>query len=232
VSPLRSSAGSSRSRLASFLATNAHFSSNWTSRVRGGNGDQLVVEVAGLRAGQAAVAADRAAVHLAEPAGLADAAALGDVLRDRFGLPGRLPGVEQRRAPALGEAGPCMCGSGACGGPCRARSGWSPSGFRPRACHGRGTGNSGNRSGRGRPSCVSADAIIKADAALRHPHEIDDPPEFVQWCQATRVFPDSVCSFPTGTPSHGRYPQDQYHTPLSSSDPVSMRVGRDYLMTL
>jgi hypothetical protein len=86
---LRSSAGSSGSQFASFLATNAHFSSNWTSRVRGGNGDQLVVEVAGLHASQAAQATDRAAVHLAEPAGLADAAALGDVLQDRFGLPGR-----------------------------------------------------------------------------------------------------------------------------------------------
>src|SRR5262249_13336897 len=104
-SPLRASAGSSGSQCFSFLATNAHSSSNWTSRVRGGNGDQLVVEVAGLRAGQAAQAADRAAVHLAEPAGLADAAPLGDVLRHRLGLPGREPGVEQRRAPALGGAG-------------------------------------------------------------------------------------------------------------------------------
>jgi hypothetical protein len=78
---LRSSAESLGSQLASFLATKAHFSSNWTSRVRGGERDQLVVEVAGLLAGQAAQAADRAAVDLAEPSGLADAAALGDVFQ-------------------------------------------------------------------------------------------------------------------------------------------------------
>jgi hypothetical protein len=86
---LRSSAGSSGSQFASFLATNAHFSSDWTSRVRAGNGHQLVVEIAGLRAGQTAQATDRAAVHLAQPAGLAGASALGDVLQDRFDLPGR-----------------------------------------------------------------------------------------------------------------------------------------------
>src|SRR3954447_17899036 len=89
VSPLRSSAGSSGSQCASFLATNAHFSSNWTSRVRGGKGDQLVVEVAGVLAGDRAPAADGASVRLAEPAGLTDAAPLGDVLQDRLDLRGR-----------------------------------------------------------------------------------------------------------------------------------------------
>src|SRR5918998_800502 len=72
LSPLRSSARSAGSQFFSFLATKAHFSSNWTSRVRGGKRDQLIVEVAGVRAGQAAQAADGAAVHLAEPSGLAD----------------------------------------------------------------------------------------------------------------------------------------------------------------
>ena len=81
VSPLRSSAESSGSQLASFLATKAHFSSNWTSYVRGGKRDQFAVEVAGLLAGKAAQAADCAAVHLAETAGLTDAAALGDMLQ-------------------------------------------------------------------------------------------------------------------------------------------------------
>src|SRR5512135_3106090 len=103
VSPLRSSAGSAGSQFFVFLATKAHFSSNWTSRVRGGKPDQLVVEVEGLLAGQAAQAADRAAVHLAEPAGLADAAPLGDVLQHRFGLPRWQTGVEQRCPPPLGE---------------------------------------------------------------------------------------------------------------------------------
>jgi hypothetical protein len=86
------------------LATKAHFSSNWTSRVRGGKRDQLVVEVAGVLAGQSAVAADRVAVHPAKTAGLADAASLGDVLQDRFDLRGREPGIEQRGSLPLGEA--------------------------------------------------------------------------------------------------------------------------------
>ena len=56
-----------------------------------------------MAAGDPAVAADRATVHLAEPAGLADAAPLGDVFHDRFGPPGRQPGVEQGRPLPLGE---------------------------------------------------------------------------------------------------------------------------------
>jgi hypothetical protein len=91
---LRSSAGSSGSQFFSFLATKAHFSSNWTSRVRGGKRDQLVVKVAGVIAGDPAQAADRAAIHLAEPAGLADAAPLGDVIQDRLDLLRRQPRVE------------------------------------------------------------------------------------------------------------------------------------------
>src|ERR1700712_3634298 len=94
VSPLRSSAGSPGSQFFSFLATKAHFSSNWTSRVRGGKLDQLAVEVAGMLAGDPAQASDGVAVHLAEPAGLADAAPLGDVLQDRFDLPRWQAGIE------------------------------------------------------------------------------------------------------------------------------------------
>ena len=56
MSPLRSSAGSSGSRFFSFLATNAHFSSNWASRVLGGKSDLLVVKVAGAEAVIVAVA--------------------------------------------------------------------------------------------------------------------------------------------------------------------------------
>jgi hypothetical protein len=40
-----------------------------------------------------------------EPAGLADAAALGDVLQDRLDLLRREPGIEPGRARALGEPG-------------------------------------------------------------------------------------------------------------------------------
>jgi hypothetical protein len=45
------------------------------------------VEVAGVLAGDPAQAADGAPVHLAEAAGLADAAPLRDVLQDRLDLP-------------------------------------------------------------------------------------------------------------------------------------------------
>jgi hypothetical protein len=93
------------SQFFSFLATKDHFSSNWTSRVRGGKGDQLVVQVAGVLAGGSAQAADGAPIHLAEPAGLADTAPLGDVLQDRFDLLRGQPSVEQGRPLPLGEAG-------------------------------------------------------------------------------------------------------------------------------
>jgi len=102
---LWSSAGSVGSQFFSFLATKAHFSSNWTSRVRGGKGDQFVVQVAGVLAGQPAQSADRVAVHLAEPPGLADAAPLGDVLQDRLHLLGGESRPEEDRALAFGEAG-------------------------------------------------------------------------------------------------------------------------------
>src|SRR5512135_2875523 len=105
VSPLRSSAGSARSQFFSFLATKAHFSSNWASRVRGGKCDEFVVESPGVFAGQPAVAAHGVAVPPAEPPGLADAAALGDVLQDGFDRLGGEPGTEKRGAPTLGEAG-------------------------------------------------------------------------------------------------------------------------------
>src|SRR5262249_43643805 len=45
------------------------------------------------------------------PRGLADAAPLGEVLQDRFGLAGWEPGVEQRRPLALGE--PALTGAAA-----------------------------------------------------------------------------------------------------------------------
>src|SRR5206468_4002709 len=56
-------------------------------------------------AGELAQAADGAPVHLAEPAGLADAAPLGDVLQDRLDPLRRQPRVEQGRPLPLGEAG-------------------------------------------------------------------------------------------------------------------------------
>src|SRR5258707_680331 len=104
-SPCRWSSGSSGLQRFCFLPTKAHFSSNWTSRVRGGKGHQLVVELAGLRASQEAVANDGILVHADEPTGLADAAAFGDVVQDTDDLAVRQSGVEQGRALAFGEAG-------------------------------------------------------------------------------------------------------------------------------
>jgi hypothetical protein len=86
------------------LATKAHFSSNWTSRVRGGKHDQFVVQVTGVRAGQSAVAADGVAVHPAEASGLADATPLGDVLQNGLDLLGGEPGPEEDGALAFREA--------------------------------------------------------------------------------------------------------------------------------
>jgi hypothetical protein len=87
------------------LPTNDHFSSNWTSRVLGGKGHEFVVELGGVLAGQQAVADDGVGTDPGEAAGLADAAALGDVLEDGHDLVLREAGVIQGGAFALGEAG-------------------------------------------------------------------------------------------------------------------------------
>ena len=82
-SPCWSSAGSSGSQCSCFLTTNDHFSSNWTSRVLGGKRHQLVVELAGVVAGQPGVADHGVAVHLHQPRGApwlaAGGAAVGPV---------------------------------------------------------------------------------------------------------------------------------------------------------
>jgi hypothetical protein len=104
VSPLRSSAESVGSQFFSFLATNAHFSSNWASRVFGGKSDELVVKVAGVLAGQSAQTTDRAAIHLAKSTGLADATPLGDVVQDRRELLGRQSRAKVGRPLPLGKA--------------------------------------------------------------------------------------------------------------------------------
>jgi len=71
-----------RSQCFSFLVTNDHFSSNWTSCVAGGKSHELVVELLGVRAGQQAVADDGVLVHADQARGLADADAFGDVAQD------------------------------------------------------------------------------------------------------------------------------------------------------
>src|SRR5690606_18688599 len=84
---------------------NDHFSSNWTSAVRGGKLHEFVVGVPGVLAGDPAVTRDRVGGDPAEPPGLPHAAALGDVLQHRLDLLRSEPGVEQGGALALGEAG-------------------------------------------------------------------------------------------------------------------------------
>ena len=88
VSPLRSSAGSLGLQFFSFLATKAHFSSNWASRVFGGKSDELVVNVAGVETGHSAQTADCAPIHFAKSTGLTNATPLGDVVKHRFQLAG------------------------------------------------------------------------------------------------------------------------------------------------
>src|SRR5262245_46311940 len=102
-SPLSASPGSSGSQPFSFLATKLHFSSNWTSRVAGGKGHQLVVQALGLVAGQGEVAADGVPRDPGQPAGGADAAALAGVVEDGDGLVSRQPGAFQGGALALGR---------------------------------------------------------------------------------------------------------------------------------
>jgi hypothetical protein len=86
------------------LPTNAHISSNWTSRVRGGKSHELVVSVAGVSSGDLRQAGDGVAVDVDQASGLSDAAALGEVLEHGAGLLVGQVGMEQGRALALGEA--------------------------------------------------------------------------------------------------------------------------------
>jgi hypothetical protein len=86
------------------LATKDHFSSNWTSRVRGGKSHELVVSVVGMLSGDAGQPADGVGIDADQASGGADAAALVEVLEHRESpLFGEMA-VEQGRALALGEA--------------------------------------------------------------------------------------------------------------------------------
>jgi len=86
------------------LATNDHFSSNWTSRASGGKGHQLVVGGLGVIAGEQGQSGDRVLVDPDQPGGLTDAAAVGQMLQDGQDLLMGEPGVEQRGALELGGA--------------------------------------------------------------------------------------------------------------------------------
>src|SRR5215218_9580704 len=101
-SPQRASSGA---QFFCFLRTNAHFSSNWTSTVRGGKRDPLVVELLGVVAGQPGVPGDRVLAHPGEPGGLAGPDPLGHVGQHVVDSLRWQSGVEVGRALALGEPG-------------------------------------------------------------------------------------------------------------------------------
>jgi len=88
----------------SFLATKAHFSSNWTSRVLGGKGHEFVVELLGMVPGPLAVADHGVLIDADQPPGLAHATALDEVVQDGLDFREGQAGVKQRGALAFGEA--------------------------------------------------------------------------------------------------------------------------------
>jgi hypothetical protein len=94
-----------RSQFFSFLPTNDHFSSNWTSRVLGGKSDEFVVELLGVIARQEAEAEYRVLVHTDEPAGLPNPATFGNVMQQGHDLVRGQGAAEERGAFAFGKAG-------------------------------------------------------------------------------------------------------------------------------
>jgi hypothetical protein len=86
------------------LVTKGHFSSSWASWVAGGKGHEFVVAGAGRVAGPQGVADDGVLIDTTEASGLADAAAVLEVLKDGEGLGVREARTEQGSAFAFGEA--------------------------------------------------------------------------------------------------------------------------------
>jgi hypothetical protein len=86
------------------LATNDHFSSNWTSRVRGGKSHALVVDVLGLAAGDQSQPDHGVFVDPDQAAGLADATTFLEMLEDGQGFVVAQFTAVQGRAFAFGEA--------------------------------------------------------------------------------------------------------------------------------
>src|SRR3954471_22505640 len=102
-SPHRRSKGSSGSHDASFWKTNPHFSSTWTSRVRGGKSHAFVVECLGMGAGPGQVARHRVLVDIDQATGGTGPASLAEVLQDGEGFVVGQAGVFQGGPLALGE---------------------------------------------------------------------------------------------------------------------------------
>src|SRR5215831_12466575 len=87
-----------------FLATKDHFSSSCTSWVVGGKSHELVVGLLGVAAGPQGVADDGVFIDPGQACGLADTAAVLEVLQDGNRLALGQPAGEQGGARALGEA--------------------------------------------------------------------------------------------------------------------------------
>ncbi len=88
-----------------FLKTNAHFSSNWTSRVAGGKSHDLVVGLLGVLTGQEGQPGDGALADAHQSGGLSGPAAVVEVLQDaQDPVVGKF-GVEEGRPLELGEPG-------------------------------------------------------------------------------------------------------------------------------
>jgi hypothetical protein len=87
------------------LKTNDHFSSNWTSSVRGGKRHELVVELLGMLAHGSAVADPRVAVDADLPGGGSNPVAVDQVPDHSDGLVLGQARAEQGGALPLGEPG-------------------------------------------------------------------------------------------------------------------------------
>src|SRR3978361_1916839 len=107
LSPRWRSPGSSGSQCFSFLSTKDHFSSNWTSRVRGGKSHELVVSVVsvvGMFSDDAGQPSDGVGIDPDQTSGATDHTALVEVLKHGEGLLLGEVAVEEGRALAFGEA--------------------------------------------------------------------------------------------------------------------------------
>ena len=88
-----------------FWPTNAHFSSNWTSRVAGGKSHDLVVGILGVLTGQECQPGDGVLADPHQSGGLSGPAAVVEVLQDPQDLVVGEFGVEEGRPLELGVPG-------------------------------------------------------------------------------------------------------------------------------
>jgi hypothetical protein len=91
------------------LVTKDHFSSSWTSWVVGGKSHEFVVGLLGVGAGPQGVADDGVFINARQACGLADAAAVLEVLKDGEGPFVGESAAEEGTAFAFGET--CLAGA-------------------------------------------------------------------------------------------------------------------------